>query len=115
MSATRSRPEPGQAQAEQVVAHGRNLARTAQVFEIGALVIAVVGVIAAILVMANGGHDAAGIGLAMLVGAVAVGVTLWAAARALRLFGEYVAVRIGSDRSGSANTPRNAGEPATDL
>ena len=82
------------AQEERTIAHARQLARLAQVFEIGALVLAALGVLAAILYMVEGGRDSVGIGLGIIVVALAIGANLWAAARALRLFGEYVAVRI---------------------
>jgi hypothetical protein len=82
------------AQEGTAIVHARNLARLAQVFEIGAFVLADLGVVAAIIIMVEGGRDSVGAGLGIIVIALAVGANLWAAARALRLFGEYVAVRI---------------------
>jgi hypothetical protein len=77
--------------------HGRRLAGIASILEVGALILGVVGVVAGILVIVQGGGDAIiGAGLGAIVAAVAIGVTLWVQARALRLVGEYVAVRLKS-------------------
>ena len=81
-------------QEEKTIVRARNLAKLALVFEVTALVLTILGVIAAIIVITDGGRYVVGLGLLMLMGAAAVGATLWAAARGMRLFGEYVAIRI---------------------
>lgn len=103
------------AQEEKTIVHARHMARLAQVFEIGALVLTVVGVIAVVIIMVNGGRDTVGIGLAILVGVAAVGATLWAVARGMRLFGEYVALRIWRYPRRIATTAVPTSTPASET
>lgn len=76
------------------VERARSLARVAERLEVGAWFLAVSGIVGGILVISGGGDVDIGAGLGVIVAAVAVGVTLWVTARALRLFAEYVASRL---------------------
>jgi hypothetical protein len=81
---------------DKAVQRAHSMAGVAGVLEIGALLFTIGGVVAGVFEFLAGGDAEIGAGIGITVAAIALGLTLWVLARALRLHGEYVAARLNS-------------------
>lgn len=73
-----------------VISHASTLEGAGLVLEVVAIFWAVVGVVAGIVVLADGSSIGSGTGLLLIISALGGGLLYWAIARALRLFAEHV-------------------------